>query len=1046
MLRLHKMKVSGFFSYREPVEVDFDKLMEAGFFGILGPTGAGKSALLDCLLIALFKKSARTERSPSSVLNRTNGRQEHNGHIELEFTLGNQRYRLRYQYQSNGRSQHILYQGDSDQPLASGDAIPNKVAELLGMSYQHFTQTFLLEQGRFQEFLHATPKDRSDILASLLKLQHLDLSSTIESLRSEAGGQKSQLEQRKKELEEKTNPQREAEIRKEIEKIKEQKQKVEHQLNQLKQQLDEMAIKRQDWQKLNQVRQDLKKLQARREEFEKRKNRLEKFYQLQGEIRELFTQEREYQRLLGAASNEVKKLNSELESLRSESEPLFKRVKDLEPLYEEKSKYERLQQQIKSLLDYRDVVKEMQKEEKDIEDKREKLKELSREFEALKRGESQLQEQLKEVRGELSQLSMDLLVACKEWEDQKARVDQAEKKSEHQSQQLQSQCKQLWEGFQPLVKFCQEANVQVPACEASSEVWKETLVGLEEALHKALENERARFTHATWAYNLAATLRPGQPCPVCGSREHPEPASSLSSDAAREKELNEAIDKIRHLKDKYLAKIQSIEYEYRIIRSDMEECIKKLNKIEEQLRESFSCSPQPGLYKELRVKKEKLEAQVAEIEASINRNKEEQDKKHEAISKVREELSSLRARVAELQGRRSGLAQQIPTGGENWSDEEIKRRQEENERILGQIEQYYRLQQQAKEKENELRQLEAKCQASQENLERFKAQLAEVTQKLERAIQNKGLDLSEARQFYEPQVDWEKEKKEIEEFFQRLQLLQDQEKDLASSAQGYDPDLHTEKETEYKNLKAREEKILLEQGQREEGLRQLVKDREELERVQAQLSQLEKRYQHLDDLLKLFRGKKFMQFVLRQYVRRILAVANQYLRQWNGGLWELQLEKEESKEGERSEKDPGFRSTAAEEPKGRSLQIEVVDYVGQEYVPRSVKTLSGGQTFQASLALALALSDRVAARLGQKNQRSFLLIDEGFGSLDPDALSQVVSTLRQLAREGRAIGVITHREELKEHLDAYLLVRLEHHPQTGKRTSRIYPSWQRNFS
>jgi len=1041
------MKVSGFFSYREPVEVDFDKLMEAGFFGILGPTGAGKSALLDCLLIALFQKSARTERSPSSVLNRF----VKHGHIELEFTLGNQRYRLRYKNQPNVRSEHTLYQADSDQILASGNTTPNKVAELLGMGYEHFTQTFLLEQGRFQEFLHATPKNRAGILASLLKLHHLDLSSTIESLRSEAGGQKIQLEQQKKELEEKTNPQREAEIRKEIEKSKEQKQKVEHQLNQLKQQLDEMAIKRQDWQKLNQVRQDLKQLQARREEFEKRKNRLEKFYQLQGEIRDLFTREREYQQQIEAASNEVKKLNSELESLRSESEPLFKRVKDLEPLYEEKSKYERLQQQIKSLLDYRDVVKEMQKEEKDIEDKREKLEELSREFEALKRGESQLQEQLKEVRGELSQLSMDLLVACKEWEDQKARVDQAEKKSEHQSQQLQSQCKQLWEDFQPLVKFCQEANVQVPACEASSKVWKETLLGLEEALEKALENERARFTHATWAYNLAATLRPEQPCPVCGSREHPEPASSPSSDTAREKELNEAIDKIRHLKDKYLYKIQSIEGECESIRVDLKEYKEKLKKIEEQLQESFSRSPQPGLYKELRDKREKLEKQAGEIEASINRNKEEQDKKHEAISKVREELSSLGARVAELQGRRSGLAQQIPTGGENWSDEEIKRRQEENERILGQIEQYYRLQQQAKEKENELRQLEAKCQASQENLERFKAQLAEVTQKLERAIQNKGLDLSEARQFYEPQVDWEKEKKEIEEFFQRLQLLQDQEKDLASSAQGYDPDLHTEKETEYKNLKAREEKILLEQGQWEEGLRQLVKDREELERVQTQLSQLEKRYQHLDDLLKLFRGRKFMQFVLRQYVRRILAVANQYLHQWNGGLWGLQLEQEEAKQGERSEKDPGLSSsdpssTASEEAEGASLQIEVVDYVGQQYVRRSVKTLSGGQTFQASLALALALSDRVAARLGQKNQRSFLLIDEGFGSLDPDALSQVVSTLRQLARDGRAIGVITHREELKEHLDAYLLVRLAHSPKTGERTSCVSPSWQRNFS
>src|SRR5690606_5803398 len=86
---------------------------------------------------------------------------------------------------------------------------------------------------------------------------------------------------------------------------------------------------------------------------------------------------------------------------------------------------------------------------------------------------------------------------------------------------------------------------------------------------------------------------------------------------------------------------------------------------------------------------------------------------------------------------------------------------------------------------------------------------------------------------------------------------------------------------------------------------------------------------------------------------------------------------------------------------------------------RSVKTLSGGESFIASLALALGLSDIVSSYAGGIELQT-IFIDEGFGSLDPIALDRAIRTLNQLKETGRTVGIISHVEELKERIDVQL--------------------------
>lgn len=149
----------------------------------------------------------------------------------------------------------------------------------------------------------------------------------------------------------------------------------------------------------------------------------------------------------------------------------------------------------------------------------------------------------------------------------------------------------------------------------------------------------------------------------------------------------------------------------------------------------------------------------------------------------------------------------------------------------------------------------------------------------------------------------------------------------------------------------------------------------------------------------------FEQYVLASYFDDILHAANLRLKNMSGGRYEL------------------FRAERVSDGRKKdSLEIEVMDYYTGKR--RSVRTLSGGETFKASLSLALGLSDAVCAASGGVKADT-LFIDEGFGALDAQSLDQACSTLMSLAGENRLIGIISHVGELKERIPSQILVEKE---------------------
>ena len=165
---------------------------------------------------------------------------------------------------------------------------------------------------------------------------------------------------------------------------------------------------------------------------------------------------------------------------------------------------------------------------------------------------------------------------------------------------------------------------------------------------------------------------------------------------------------------------------------------------------------------------------------------------------------------------------------------------------------------------------------------------------------------------------------------------------------------------------------------------------------------LEKLYQMMTGTLKKGERISFERYVQTYYFNRVLQFANQKLYQLSNGRYQFRRRQEETVHNISS-----------------GLNLDVLDqYTGKS---RSVETLSGGETFLASLALALGLSDTVQQQSGGI-QLNAMFIDEGFGSLDSTALDNAVQVLQQLSDHQRTIGIISHVSELAERFEAQLQV------------------------
>jgi exonuclease SbcC len=303
-------------------------------------------------------------------------------------------------------------------------------------------------------------------------------------------------------------------------------------------------------------------------------------------------------------------------------------------------------------------------------------------------------------------------------------------------------------------------------------------------------------------------------------------------------------------------------------------------------------------------------------------------------------------------------------------------------------------------------------------IETREKQLAEVTQDLtttnerisELLKKHGGPERSTVAEIVFKPMDVDAIRKRIELHFREVNTVSTaiKQNEEALNGRSFDEKKYSEETAELKKLSQHIENLNRAWGETKNKLEELKVKLRKAEALKKEHNKVQERADDLKMMKNLFKGGAFVNYISTVYLQELVRAANERFYRLTRQHLSLELTPDNS--------------------------FQVRDFMNEGHV-RSVKTLSGGQTFQAALSLALALADSIQKHTSTSG--NFFFLDEGFGTLDRESLGIVFDTLKSLRHENRIVGVISHVEEMQQEINTYL--HIENDEEKG---SRIKASWQ----
>lgn len=1018
-----KLTMSAFGPYADMEVIDFSLLEGQNIFVITGPTGAGKTTIFDGICYALYGSASGEGRDGESMRSHF-AKDDVLTFVELEFQLRGKSYyvkRIPRQQKRKERGEGYTEQKAEAEFKAAGEKVVTgvrevneKISDLLGISCEQFKQIVMIPQNEFRKLLLAESKEREVILRKIF------------------GSWQFQMIQEK--LEDNAR-----ELRRSIEALT---------------QKEIAYIKGIDWGKKEELRakaqkddvnhyeimEDLKNLIKEDDEEEKRlekaaetmSNELEKLQEalvLGIEINNRFEERKiaeDELNILDSSKSfweeKEKKLHKSRKALliKSAEEQCKKSGEDLDKaIFEYEESKSGLAAAVENFNKCRDSLKEEEGKESARKELSDKAAELKKDIDKVK---------------EYGRLSLELKALDKELGEKES----ARKKNSDEIEALKEEIKKLNHGIDIANKAALEYIEHAKDIAQKEEILKK-LKGLEtenqtlQSLRQQYGKKKALYEELNKDYEeckkeyeklsqlffqgqaglLAEGLIPGKPCPVCGSLHHPGPAQPLSgmpSEGAL-KTAKEAYDDLNE-------KLRKAADEFADVRAKGEAQRNSVDKIKLELREAL------GEIENFKLVTEAYEGTLL----SLKSKREEADKKRKEKDKLAEKLD-----LAEKNQRDKENAA-LSLDGEY---RDIYAKLEGTKALLLKVESELSLGiKQEDELLMEIKSCEEECKAMEESYkdaqEVYRTSELEMTKKEENKVfkeknleaagqEYKGAEKRFAdallrvgfsdKQEYDSSKLEEKEMEalegEIRRYNEKLKSAGDRFHKALKGIEGLKP-VNTEELNEIM-----ESKKLSKAGLEEEikqNFARLMHNKALMNNMKdagEEIGKQEEIYRVVGHLANMAKGNNrerlsFERYVLAAYFDDIIHAANQRLVKMTDGRFELSRIKEKQK-------------GAAQQ----GLEIEIYDYyTGQ---PRHVKVISGGESFKASLSLALGLSDVVQSYAGGISLDT-IFIDEGFGSLDEDSLEKSIECLLELQKTGKLVGVISHVGELKERIRARIEV------------------------
>lgn len=1028
-----QLTIEGLYSYQKRTVIDFEQLTRYPVFGIFGPVGSGKSAILEAITFALYGETERMS-SRGRNYNMMNLRSQRL-FIEFIFETGRPDERSRYKftvdssrnskkfedvrkYKRQGYQWQTNAKGESEWiPLESSDA-----GKILGLSYDNFTKTIIVPQGKFKEFLHATLSDaeRNSLLEELFHLHQYDLAAPTKALLMETDHELEGLKGQLMEV---------GEV--DAEMVGEKEQAVverEEKLVQLGERIEELVRVRQELKGvkdledgLNEVQEILGKLEPDEAEMDKREELIRRYEAADKQFSYLLKEQERLQGESAHSSRQQSELAARNADFQVQLEESQRQLAEIEGLYE------RRQELLERAADMERMagLGRMQEEKKSLN------RRLKEEEMGLKETESALeryQTDLKTTEATLDQMAaqlqgMENLRELQEWFREKERREGlvAEKKAAWELKQ--SELKDLEEVFGNLLAYAGWEDQSLTLATLRDHI-AQLLTDFEDR-RKSLELELNELEFKRRLGDFADQLEEGKPCPLCGATHHPERYHVGTAEEHYQNRRAEHLKTVNQLKplpdwDFQARGLQGeearLKTESAVLAEALEEAQQSLVAHQSSFHWRDFAPDDPAAVQNALAAAQALQSQREaqdrarrQLQREVESHQGKLRQQDQALAQVRADQAGLEARQTTLEGELThfqwaNYQAQTPTQLQLRRDEFRRQHQELVDRyqtLRGELE---RRQTALQQLGQELATATARAEEARQQLERTEAQLNRLL-----ATGDFGR-LEEVEELLQMEMDVEEERRVIQSFREDLRDLRNNRTLYQEKLAGrqFDPAAFKAAEAEWETRSAEKSRVEQELGALREQLVRLQEALQKRLRFLQKQDQLMRRRENLAVIAKLFKAKGFVKYVSTQRLQELARRANQRFMALTQNQLSLELNEDNA--------------------------FQVRDRLNDGHY-RHIKTLSGGQTFQAALSLALALADTIQAQ--NASSSNFFFLDEGFGTLDKASLSIVFDALQQLRNEDRIVGVISHVEELQQEIPVSLQV--EKDPEHG---SRVRGSWE----
>ncbi|ADK80448.1 AAA family ATPase [Sediminispirochaeta smaragdinae] len=992
-----QLTLKGFYSYLEETVIDFRPLTAAGLFGIFGQVGSGKSSIVDAIGFALYDQSERLNRQEKRHYMHLSAREMI---VDFTFLHGDGEYRFLVSGKRSGKGDKApnynrsayRREGEAWIPFADDrDRGAGNAAELLGLSYENFRRAVVIPQGSFQEFLRLSGKDRTEMLQELFQLDRFDLYRPVTNLLSDTRRDCERIEERKRLIVEEEG-ESSSELEGHVSLLTQELDRLTGELKDLRAFTSRQEQARQRAERLTQLKERLADLELAEPEWKKRRLGLERFDAITREVLPRRTEMLEIRKRMETL--DARRLENEAALRKSREERLGceERYRELEAAMENRRKNADEAEALERILTFRRSGEKLRKAEKAFGDlqERERLLIGRRQELLTRRGEVQKElqdiEKLAEEEGELSLLG--------QWY---AKADALQEETKRLSFELEENERKAEE----LLQLPRSSASEIPGLSCSVDDAPETIL---EALRRREREIEDRLT-TIGIRSHRGLLVDGTPCPLCGSLHHPVVEKKEAFEAEAEGEAEELQSLLPMVRKAAIERGNALS-KAEVHMDRVRQLTRSLEDVQERTREHLETfcwdrfdPEEREPWKRATQEAEARSRQGRLLRLNLDGISADLEGLEPKLAAASDEKSALLEKIAGEKGRSTLLRESIPDelftiwgdtdGGELAARREKLRADAEGLEI--------RFAQARREMETSA----LRVSTLTGSLEELGRSLAEEGARFDRLregflpmLSDHGFDSEDALDsFIQRYEKADEEREKIATFERELHATREQLReaiDVAGSEEfneaGYREALLSCEEKE-----GREKELWAELATARERHSRSLRQEEELRRLEKEERVLSRRREALSLLQNMMKGNGFVRFVSTRYLRELCARANRRFLPLTG------------------------KSLALEVDENGDFQVRDLLNGGKL---RSIKTLSGGQTFQAAFSLAISLSESV-----RRGGESFFFIDEGFGSLDNEALGQIFETLKTLRRERSIVGIISHVEALQEEVDTSLIVR-----------------------